>query len=549
MISWIQTTFQHHFKLVFAVLLALMIVAFVFTIGASPGIGRAERSVLARQYFDLNLNKPEDQRILFSDASLSAYLNLGYSGLNNDQLQMYALQRYAVIAIANELRIPAPSEAELKTFITGLRPFQGQNGEFDAATYNRFTANIRSNGRNSEADVARVLSSDYRVDQVNRLFSGPGYVMHSDIAQQLARSETSWTIAIANLSYESFKPTINPSEAEINKYFSDNIFRYEIQPKFDGSYVEIPLSNYLAQVKVTDAEVRAFYDANKARFSAQTEGAAKLDDAAAYSAVKTQVDLALRTERARQLAIKSASDITVSLFEKGAKPATINTLLAGYGLNTKPLPPFGSEETPAQLGGQPEIAAEAFKLSVDRIFSDALATPNGAVILIWNSTIPARKPELSEVRQKVLADYSEVERRKHFVEAGKAIKASIESRLKAGEAFAAAADAAANAFGVKAEVKTPAAFTLRQPPQDAEYTALSALERLTKGQISDMLLSGPKGLIVYVINKATPDLSPANANYALAKAQMARISGNSTGSAVVSEIVDRELKKSEPPTH
>src|SRR5687768_8865816 len=54
MISWIQRYFQHHFKVIFAVLLGLIIISFVFTIGAAPGIGQAERQVVDRYFFGYN---------------------------------------------------------------------------------------------------------------------------------------------------------------------------------------------------------------------------------------------------------------------------------------------------------------------------------------------------------------------------------------------------------------------------------------------------------------------------------------------------------------
>ena len=41
MISWIQRSFQQHFRIIFGILLAVTIISFIFTIGASPGIGRA----------------------------------------------------------------------------------------------------------------------------------------------------------------------------------------------------------------------------------------------------------------------------------------------------------------------------------------------------------------------------------------------------------------------------------------------------------------------------------------------------------------------------
>jgi len=79
MISWIQKTFQQHFRTIFTVLLGLIIVSFVFTIGAGPGIGNAERQALERRVFGYNLGSQEDQKRLFGDAAFSAQLQAGYS--------------------------------------------------------------------------------------------------------------------------------------------------------------------------------------------------------------------------------------------------------------------------------------------------------------------------------------------------------------------------------------------------------------------------------------------------------------------------------------
>ncbi|MFA5264016.1 MAG: SurA N-terminal domain-containing protein, partial [Opitutaceae bacterium] len=187
MISWIQNTFQHHFKIVFAVLLALTIIAFVFTIGASPGIGNAERSAISRQFFDLNLNTAEGQQRLMGDANLSAFLTLGYSDIDGDQLQSFALQRYACLSMANDLRLPAPTDAELATFLKTLRAFAGKDGEFDPAIYARFKNGLKSNPRLREADVARVLNADFRMSRIQALLAGPGYTQPADIRQQIVR--------------------------------------------------------------------------------------------------------------------------------------------------------------------------------------------------------------------------------------------------------------------------------------------------------------------------------------------------------------------------
>ena len=101
MISWIQRTFQHHFRAVFAVMLILTIVSFVFIYSPSSGIGNSEgRAAQSQPYFDLNLASGTDQQKLLNDALLSINLQVGTSaGMDSSQLQTYALRRYAALHV------------------------------------------------------------------------------------------------------------------------------------------------------------------------------------------------------------------------------------------------------------------------------------------------------------------------------------------------------------------------------------------------------------------------------------------------------------------
>jgi peptidyl-prolyl cis-trans isomerase D len=551
MITWIQKYFQHHFRTVFAVLLAGTIISFIFVYGASNGIGRAERRSVERPYFGINLGSTEDTQRLFGDANLSAMLNLGYAGLDNDQLQRYALQRQAALALASQLHIPAPNSQELTDFLKTLRAFSGPNGEFDPQTYARFRDTLKTDSRTTEGDVSRVIADDYRADRVQKLLAGPGYVLPGDIKQQLYRADTRWTLAVATVDYDSFKPAIAATDAELTKYFEDNALRYEIPPRFSGSYVEFPFTDYLGQVNVTDQEVKDFYDANPTRFPAPPKADAKVKDAksdpaADFAAVQPKVATTLKIERARRLAQKAASDLTVALFENKATPESVSALLAARKFMLKPLAPFARGEGPSEFGGSTEIGAQAFKLAPDHVFSDALAAPSGGIVLFWKDTIPARKPLFTEVRAKVATDYNENEKGKRFVDLGRTLKATIEARLKAGDTFEKAAETAAATFSVKIEAKTFAPFTLRQPPQDIDYAVYGTLDHLEKGQVTDMTRSSAKGVLVYAADKKTPDLSESNPQYVAVKAQLGRATGGTTGGAILAELVDQELKKGEP---
>lgn len=559
MISWIQKYFQHHFRIIFAVLLGVLIIAFVFTIGAAPGLDTSDRPVAERHYFSYDLNKAADQQRLFGDAQLSASLQFGaFGGISPEQIQNFALQRGAALHLADQWHIPAATDAELENAIKRLSMFQGADGQFDAKAYSTFRDNLKAAGRGmSEGDIKRILSDDIRVEKVNNLLSGPGYVLPADVRNQLERSDTTWTIAIATTDYNAYKVDVKPTDAELTKFFEENSFRYEVPPRVRVDYVDFPAASFLPSVTVTEAEVRAFYDENPARFPKPADPAATpatpavtppaTDANANFAAVRAAVEAALKLERAQRLAVKAASDFTVARFEGKITRESLPGFLAGRKLELKHLAPFTRADGPAEFGGSPEVANEAFKLGEQQFISEAVRTPSGAAVLVWQETLPARKPLFSEVREKVVTDYTENEKRKRFVEAGKTLKAQLETRLKSGDSFEQAAAAVSTSSGIKLDAKTIAPFTPRTPPMDLDRSAFGPLERLEKGQVSDMVIDPTKGLFVYAIDKKAPDLSEANPRYAETRTQLASYGARMGASAYLSELIQKELKQSAPP--
>jgi peptidyl-prolyl cis-trans isomerase D len=552
MISWIQRTFQRHFRLVFAFLLFVIAVPLIAIFNPGSGFGRADHKVISRPFFGLNLASQDDQQRLVGDATLSVNLQVGYMGLESNQLQDYALQRRASLYLADQLHVPAPSATELAAFLKTMRAFAAEDGQFDAKRYTSFRDSLKTNARLTEAMVGRVLADDWRANQVQKLLGGPGYVQPGDVKSQLIRADASWTLAVATADYASFDPGIKPTDADLAKFFDENTFRYEIPPRVRASYAGFSTADFLGEVKVTDDEAKAYYDANPGRFpkpaAAKDAKDLKVDAAADFAAVRPQVIAALSAERAQRLAVKAASDFAYALYEgKVAVGPALDAALIARKLTLKPLTPFTQETGPAELGSSPEIAAETFKLGPDRYFSDALNTPTGAAVLFWQETLPARKPLLAEVRERVAADFVENGKRLRFVELGKTLHAQIESRLKAGTPFDQAAAAAAGS-ALKLEAKTFAPFTLRQPPPDADSSILESLDHLDKGQVSDLIITKDKGYFVYVADKKLPELTDSNPQYSATKAQLAAYSARLNANAYLSELVAQELKKTEPVT-
>jgi peptidyl-prolyl cis-trans isomerase D len=550
MISWIQRTFQRHFRVIFGILLGVIIISFIFTIGSTPGIGRADHSEVARDYFGHNILSKDEMQGMMGDAHLSANLEYG-SNVGTEQLQFYAFQRAASLHLADELHLPAPGTAEITDFIKGLRIFAGPGGQFDVGRYDAFRSGLRSNSTITEADIARVISDDTRVDKIQRLLGGPGYLLPTDVNSVILKADTVWTISTAEADYAAFNPAIDPTEAELSKFFADNSFRYTVAPHVSVSYVDFPASAYLAQEAPTDAEVREYYDTRPGRFPRPQPAKApalKPDPEADFKAVQPQVRTALQLERARRDAVKAASDLAYALYEgKVARGAPLDAFLTAHNLKAANLAPFARDTGPAELGGSHEIANAAFELNADRFYSEGLPSADGAVVIFWNDSYPAHQPLLAVVRDKVRADVIDDVKRKRFIELGKTLKAAIELRLKAQEPFAKAAEEAGGA--VKLVVKSYPPFAYRDQPHDIDPAVTGTLDRLEKGGVSSMVTPADKpnlGILVYAADKKAPSLDESNARYVQIRAQLAMTYARTASAGILDETVAKELKRTDP---
>ena len=460
------------------------------------------------------------------------------------------LFRLSALAIADQLHLPGPTEAEFKDFLRQLPIFASEKGEFDPAAYTRFQSDIRKG--NQESVIRHVMEDDFRISRVAALLGGPGYIQPHEIKSQLERYDTSWTLGIATVDLKSFNPAINPTDADLTKFFNDNAARYEIPSQVSLRYADFSAANYLDKVTVSEAEIKAYYDANPARFAKPEAKPDPKQPAATpnFDSVRLQVELALKIERAARLATKAASDFTLELYNKKINPGTpaFEELLVARKITLKDLAPFSHDEPPVELGRNPEAADEAFKLNKDRSYSDAIALSTGSVVLFWDKTIPARQPLFVEVKAKVSADYIDGEKRKRFVELGKTLHNQIEARLKAGDTFEKAIATVSASAATKIEGKTLPPFTVRQRPQDLDYLVFSTLESLKKGDVSEMVVGPDKGLIVYAADKKAPELTTANPMYQTFQSQLARSTAARNSAEYLRELADAELTKNAPPT-
>ena len=547
MISWIQRYFQKHFRLVFAlILIAVALPMVIVYSSAGSSTGRSGSKELSRMFYNINLDNQTDVRRMSIDASLSAELKAGYNALQGAQAEQYALQRVAGLALADQLHLPNPTSEEISKYVTGLRAFQNEQGQFDQKRYTSFGDSLKTGSQINISDVNRVLRDDTRLEELSKIVGGPGYVMPADVKQQLIRSDSVWTAQVATFDYASFNPTINASEEALKKFYDENSFRYDVPVRPRFSYVEFKGSDFRSSPP-SEAQARAFYLAHPDSFPVPAEPAKK--DAATPAApstvdnfpkVRAQVEIMMQNLAAAQSSSKAANDLTVAIYEHKlvANSPELTAFLESQHLTAIPVAPFAPGYPPADKSWLANYSEQIERLSQEHFFSDPVLTNQSYAVLLWNETLPGYKPTLAQVHDRVANDFKESEKRRLFIARGRA----LQSQLQAAAAKS-PADFATVATTEKLDVKSYATFTLRQPPAGMPPQAFSTLQRMHAGQVSDMVATAEKGFLVLAQDKKLPDLSPTGPLYVDAKKQLMLFTVGTNENSYLSDLVDQELKK------
>jgi peptidyl-prolyl cis-trans isomerase D len=547
MISWIQHHLIRHGRWIFLTLLALIIVAFVFTIGNTPGCTTDRSGYQENLFYGIDLNAPRERERIIEKVQLSAFLN-GQQIRSDEQFQSQLTSRIALLHLADEIGVPVPDQATVASYVTTKNAFRGPDGAFSADAYTSFVDTMESNPRTPQGLVFEVLMEDYRINQIGAVLSGPGYLLPSEALAQTQRSRTELTLNTASLSYADFAPEIAPDEAMLREFYEANKLRYEIPERIRASYVRFDLDDYADQVpEATEAELREHFITNRAQFVADyravnpapepAEGEETVDvPAVTFDDVRSAVAASYLVEQEARIANQAAQNFAVTLYRDEIKRDSVafNTLLNESGLSLTPIEPY----TLAGVGQRalsPKLLESAFTLGGNRYYSDAYEVDGGFAVLIYEGRIAPEIPEFEAVQTEVAADYAAEEKRRLFNEKGESLQAELESMLNEGRDFTEAAES----LGLVAQSFDN--FTVENAPRELNRSALQQAQGMQSGEVSPMLTSGGSGIFVHVANKVVPEIASDDEDLTQAEDFLARYASFVSGSSFVNELVLRGL--------
>ena len=547
MISWIQHHLIRHGRWIFLSLLTLIIVAFVFTIGNTPGCTTDRSGYEENLFYGIDLNAAREREVIIEKVQLSAFLN-GQQIRSEEQFQNQRTSRIALLHLADEIGLPSPSQETLADYITTKAAFRGADGEFSADAYTKFVDNMESNPRMSQGLVMIVLEEDHRINQIGSVLSGPGYLLPAEAIAQTQRSATKLNLATAEINYADFTPEITVEELALREYYEANKLRYEIPERIKASYVFFGREAYLGKApEASEAELRehfisqqdafvAAYEATKPEPTEPIEGeaAASSEEAATvtFEDVREAVAQSYLIEQETRMANKAAQAFAYTLYRDEIKrdSAAFDALLKESQLSLIEIEPY-TLAAASQRALSTELLESAFKLGGNRYYSDAYAVDKGFAVLLYEGRIVPEIPEFEAVQSEVTKDYQSDEKRRLFNEKGESLQAELKAKINEGIDFTEAAEA----LGLG--TTTFETFTAQEAPRELNRSALQLAQGMQSGEVSPMLTAAGTGIFVYLVNKTVPEITSDNEDLTQAKDFLTRYAAYTSGSALANELV------------
>lgn len=535
MISWLQRVLQKHYKWLFSIMLGIIIIAFVFTIGGSPGIGRGKYSTEKQMYYGINLNDPEEVRELFQYTNLSNILNTGKNITSNQVAENMALSRPVLLELAKNLEVIKPNEYELAEYIKTKPVFKDENGKFDVKKYQDFLKAIKSDPRMNEKVVRLILSQDMEIESVLKLLGGSGYVLPFEAELSVERQKTLWSVDVASLDFQDFNSDIAVPEDKLAEFYVANKHNFAIPSKTEISYVSIPMERFLKKIAApSEEELKDFYDANLSLFT-QVK-----DDVKPFEEVKGKVTELYKKDRAVRLAAEAANDFAYDIYQNRI---TFNSkgfeeTLKKYNLSLQKGPTFDEDTIPKDSPLPEALLKQALTLNEHNYFSDVATTDKGAYIAFFKEEHPVSIPPLEEIKNELKKQYLAKENLKLLESKSKILDKKFNTALKNGKSF----KEVAKNEGLK--VSSFDKFNILEAPKDLNKTLLQDIHKLNKGELSPAIMRDDRVYFVYVSEKEVPVLSEDNPDVQSLLKQLDLFTSTMRSQAIVGELIAKGLEAS-----
>ena len=488
MISFLQKLIGKHHRVLFSVLLFIIIVAFVFTIGATPGIGYKKKK--ENLFYGYNLSSTKATNSLIFDTQLTAEVEKS-TFQTPAQIEHALLERIISLYIADKAKVPSPTDGQLKQFIQSLPAFI-DNDTFSQVRYDNMLKAVEITGK-SQAEIRKTFDNNFRIARVLKVMGGTGLVFDKQVYDALKGLKTLWTFQTAKYSIADFNDTINVTDEECQKFFDSQPNRYINPIQYKVSCIVIPASHYTTSIeRPTKTQLNDFYTKNQEKFL-NIEGKENTQKA---------IIAAYYNEKALEIAFGDAEKflINVSTNDLQLNKKEVLDSISSMGGNVVNVAPYSVLHIPDVPGIDTNVFAEVPSINSENHYSDPVVLDDKVVIVHVDDVISDSQMSLAEAKPQVIEDVKSIKKQQMFAQNGEKIKNIITDQLAQKADF----EQLAASYGFSVEKFTDVSLGKDHTTIPISYFAI--LDGI-KGRPLQMIFDRDTIVYVHMQNKKVPDIS------------------------------------------
>lgn len=155
----------------------------------------------------------------------------------------------------------AISDAQLATYITGMPTFQ-KDGKFSQELYDQLLQENRITPKKFEASIRADLLSQQAQDGIAKL----GFISNARANETLKLLNQKRVVSVAEIKTKDFIDQVKIEPAQVKAYYEKHKDKLRTPEKVKIEFTLLSASALVPNVQVSDEEVKKFYDENAAKF-------------------------------------------------------------------------------------------------------------------------------------------------------------------------------------------------------------------------------------------------------------------------------------------
>jgi len=405
---------KHARNWIMKVLLGIIIIVFIFYFGSLGG--RQQTEVIATvdgknlTYADFQReyrNMVEAYRQRLGDKVAEQMIK---EGVLKEQALDNLIYQTILLKKAAELGLQV-SDEEMRNFIMAVPAFQ-RNGVFDDRLYKQALRYNKITAEEFEGIQKRALT----IAKLEDLIQGSVKVSDREVSDLYRLQNEKMNLAFLEVSPRDFQSRISPSAKDLETYLKEHGDRFRVAEKIRLKVLAFPGKDYADVVKVTDQDVRDYYDRHRSEF--RKDGREQ-----ALAQVRDRIVGELK----RVEGMYTASDRVKKAHDTIYQEENFDGYAARNHLAVQTTEFFPIANPPAEYKGIKDFEKVVFALKPGET-SPILSNDRGYYLFQVAERRPSYVPPLKDVEQEVRAGYVQAEAREQARKEAEALAA----RLKAG---------------------------------------------------------------------------------------------------------------------